>query len=79
MICPKCQSNNVNVQAVGIVKNKHHGIFYWLCFGWLIDLIIWACAFIPRLIIAIFRPKGVKTKVKSYAVCQDCGYHWKVK
>lgn len=77
MKCKKCGSENVNVQAIGIVKNKHHGIFYW-CIGWIIDLIIWLFAFIPRLIIAIFRPKKVKTKVKSYAVCQECGYKWKV-
>ena len=77
MKCKKCGSENVNVQTVSIVKNKHHGVFYW-CIGWLIDLMIWACAFIPRLIVAIFRPKGVKTNVKSYAVCQECGYKWKV-
>lgn len=77
MNCPKCGTNNVNVQAVSIVKNKTHGVAYW-CGGWLIDLIVWICAFIPRLIFAIFRPKKVKTKVKSYAVCQSCGHKWKV-
>ena len=78
MQCPKCGSNNVNVQAVSIVKNKHHGIIYWCCFGWLIDLMLWIFLTLPRLIVAIFRPKGVKTKVKSYAICQNCGNKWKV-
>lgn len=78
MKCPKCGSENVNVQAVSIVKNKHHGAIYWLCFGWLIDIFLWIFLTVPRLIVAIFRPKGVKTKVKSYAVCQNCGHKWKV-
>ena len=78
MKCPKCGSENVNVQAVSIVKNKHHGLVYWLCFGCLIDIFLWICLTVPRLIVAIFRPKGVKTKVKSYAVCQNCGHKWKV-
>lgn len=78
MKCKKCGSENVNVQAIGIVKNKHHGVMYWLCFGWFIDLMLWIFLTMPRLIVAIFRPKGVKTKVKSYAVCQECGYKWKV-
>ncbi len=77
MQCPKCGSNNVNVQAVSIVKNKHHGVIYWLCFGWFIDLMLWIFLTLPRLIVAIFKPKGVKTKVKSFAVCQNCGYKWK--
>ena len=78
MKCPKCGSENVNVQAVSIVKNKHHGVMYWCCFGWLIDIFLWIGFFFFRLFIAIFRPKKVKTKVKSYAVCQECGYKWKV-
>ncbi|MBU5487037.1 hypothetical protein KQI77_02525 [Clostridium sp. MSJ-8] len=78
MQCPKCGSNNVNVQAVSIVKNKHHGVIYWLCFGWFIDLMLWVFLTIPKLIVAIFKPKKVKTKVKSFAVCQNCGHKWKV-
>lgn len=78
MKCPKCGSKNVNVQVIPIVKNKHHGVLYWICFGWFIDLMLWIFLTIPRLIVAIFRPKGVKTKVKSYSVCQNCGYKWKI-
>ena len=77
MKCKKCGSENVNVQAIGVVKNKHHGIFYW-CIGWLVDLMLWIFLTMPRLIVAIFRPKKVKTKIKSYAVCQDCGHKWKI-
>ena len=78
MKCKKCGSENVNVQAIGVVKNKHHGLAYWLCFGWLVDLMLWLFLTIPRLIVAIFKPKKVKTKIKSYAVCQECGYKWKI-
>ena len=77
MKCKKCGSENVNVQVVGVVKRKHHGIFYW-CIGWFVDLMLWIFLTMPRLIVAIFKPKKVKTKIKSYAVCQDCGHKWKI-
>ena len=78
MQCPKCGSNNVNVQAVSIVKNKKHGCLYWLCVGWWLEPIMWLFLTLPWLIIKIFEPNKVKTKVKGYAVCQDCGYKWRV-
>ena len=78
MKCKKCGSENVNVQVVGVVKRKHHGLSYWLCFGWFIDLMLWIFLTIPRLIAAIFRPKKVKTKIERYAVCQECGHKWKI-
>ena len=78
MTCPRCRSTNVNVQAVSVVKNKHHGVFYWLLFGWLVDLLLWIFLTIPRLLVAIFGGKRVKTTVHSEAVCQNCGHRWKV-
>lgn len=78
MTCKKCNSNNVNIQRVSVTKRKGGGIAYWLLFGWLIDLVLWFVLTIPRLIIAIFRPKKTKTKAYSEAVCQDCGYSWRV-
>jgi predicted nucleic-acid-binding Zn-ribbon protein len=76
--CKKCGSENINIQRISITKNKKKGIFYWLFFGWLIDLFLWLFLTLPRLIFAIFRPRKVKTKVHSEAVCQNCGYSWKV-
>lgn len=37
MNCPKCGSENVNVQVVNEVelKNKHHSVIWWICIGWL--------------------------------------------
>jgi hypothetical protein len=31
------------------------------------------------LIIKLLKPKGYKTSMQSYAVCQNCGYSWEVK
>ena len=80
MTCPKCGSSNINVQMVSEtkLKKKHHGIIYWICFGWLIEIFLWIFLTLPMLIIAIFRPKKYKTKTKhkSMCVCQNCGNHW---
>lgn len=36
MRCPKCNSENTNVQMVTNtqLKNKHHSFLYWLLIGW---------------------------------------------
>ena len=78
MKCKKCGSENVNVQVVGVVKRKHHGLSYWLCFGWLVDLMLWIFLTIPKLIKTIFGHKKYKTKIERYAVCQECGHKWKI-
>lgn len=80
MVCPKCKSQNVNVQAVSEtqLKRKHHGIIWWLCIGWWWVPIWWLFFTLPALIVAIFRPRKYKTKTvhKSMCVCQDCGHAW---
>lgn len=78
MVCPKCGSDNVNVQAVSEVKTKHKGCLYWLFIGWYVEPILWLCFTIPMLFAKLFGSKKVHTKVKSYAVCQNCGNRWKV-
>lgn len=81
MVCSKCGRENVNVQMVSEskLKTKHHGIIYWFCFGWLIDIMLWIFLTIPRLLIAMFMPRQQKmvTKHRSMAVCQNCGNSWK--
>lgn len=80
MICPKCGSENVNVQAVGITKTKGKGCLYWLFVGWWLETIMWLILTIPMLFAKLFGRKGkIKTKVQSHAVCQSCGHSWKVK
>lgn len=82
MKCPKCESENVNVQMVTEtkLKTKHHSILYWLLIGWWLEIILWFFLTIPRLLAAMFGHKKQKlvTKHKSVAVCQNCGHNWKV-
>lgn len=78
MKCKKCGSININIQAVSVVKNKKHGFVYWFLGGWFLDLMMWVCFFLPWLIIKIFKPKKVTTKVRSQAVCQNCGNTWRI-
>ena len=77
MKCPKCGSENVNTQAVAVTKNAHHGIIWWLCIGWWWWFIKWFVFTIPALIVSIFAPNRIKTKVKTYCSCQNCGHTWK--
>lgn len=81
MVCPKCGSAHVNVQAVtsSQLKNKHHGCLYWLLIGWWWVPIWWLCFTIPALIVKIFAPKRQKLKTthSSMCVCQNCGNTWK--
>lgn len=73
--CPKCKKYHIQVQAVNDVKaEKKHGCGYYiylLCGGIFIEILT-----------APFktgkRGKAVM-KTRSYAVCQDCGYHWEIK
>lgn len=80
MKCPVCGSENVTVQIVTEteLKNKHHGVVWWLCIGWWWVPIWWLCFTIPALIIKIFAPKRQKLKQrhKSMCVCQNCGHKW---
>ena len=78
MVCKKCKSTNVTVQAVTEIKKKRKGVLYWLFIGWWLEMIMWVVLTLPWLIIKIFKPKEYKNKITSMAVCQDCGYSWRV-
>jgi len=69
MICPKCGSDRVNVQAVA--ERKKRGCLMSLVWILLAICTLGAVIWIPLLI-----RKGSKTK--AYAVCQNCGNMWKV-
>lgn len=49
MKCPKCGSENVNVQMVTEtnLKTVHHGLFWWLFIGWWWWPIKWLVFTIP--------------------------------
>ncbi len=83
MTCPKCGSENVNVQTVNEVKikDKHHGIIWWFCIGWWWVPIKWLLFTLPALIFKIFGHKKQKVinKTKTVCICQNCGHSWNVK
>jgi hypothetical protein len=80
MKCPKCQSENVSTQVINTVKlkNKHHGLLWWMFVGWYWVPIKWIVFTVPALIFAIFGSKKQKAvnKRKTVCVCQNCGYNW---
>lgn len=82
MKCPKCGSENVNVQLITKteLKNKHHGIIWWICVGWYWVPIKWLFLTWIALLAKIFIPKRQKIKETqvSKAVCQNCGHTWNV-
>ncbi|MBN1069455.1 hypothetical protein DVW02_15950 [Clostridium botulinum] len=78
MKCKKCGSENVNVQAVTHIKNNHKGIMYWLFIGWWLEMMLWLFLTIPKIIYELFKPNRMKSKTHSEAICQNCGYRWKI-
>jgi len=80
MQCPKCGSDNVNVQMVSETKLKRkRSLIYWIFIGWWLNPIMWLFFTLPMLFIKLFRPKRYKTKTvhKAMRVCQSCGHSWK--
>lgn len=94
----KLMQENLGSTVVTTTKAKSktktgHGCLWWLIIGWwwwIIDLFVWIFAFIPRLLIQIFKPKKARTKsntttatqeianieYKTVCMCRDCGHHW---
>lgn len=84
MVCPKCGSNNVNVQVVSETSlyKKKKGILWWLLVAWwwwVIEVFLWVFLTIPRLFVAMLKPAKYDTKTThhSMCVCQNCGHSWK--
>lgn len=82
MKCPKCGSENVNIQITNKItlKDAHHGFLWWTCVGWWWVPCKWLFFTLPALLVKIFVPnkqKAVNKTVKT-AVCQDCGKSWTV-
>lgn len=66
MICPKCKSENLTIQAVPEVKKRG-------CFTVLLYIIL-LCIPVLGWIALFCLLRGKKSKTVSYAVCQNCGY-----
>jgi hypothetical protein len=82
MICPKCRSGNVNIQVINEVtlKNKHHGILWWIFIGWWWICVKWLVFTVPALIFKIFghKKQTAVNKRRTVCVCADCGHSWYV-
>lgn len=80
MICPKCGSENVNVQVINTVKlkDKHHGLIWWCFFGWYWVPIKWIMFTFPAIIFKIFGHKQQRAinKQQTVCICQSCGNRW---
>ena len=80
MTCPKCHSENVQIQIVNEAQliTKHHGCGWWLCIGWWWIPIKWLFLTVPALFAAIFigKKKKIKNIQKKMYVCQNCGNSW---
>lgn len=83
MICPKCKTDNVEIQMVNEVKlkNQHHGIIWWLFVGWWWLFVKWIFLTLPALFVKIFIPRKQRAinKTRQMYVCQKCGNAWKGK
>lgn len=73
MKCPKCESENVNVQVVNSkVKTNNTGIIH-AC-----GRLLLICCTLGLWLLVPSRKENSKIKNKTMAVCQSCGYHWNV-
>lgn len=83
MQCPRCGSNNVNVQMITEtqLKDAHHSCLWWIFIGWWWEAILWIFLTFPKLIFTIFGHKKQRLEQRhvKMCVCQDCGHSWQVK
>lgn len=70
MMCPKCKNDNTQYQTVSESRNAS-------CLTICLYILL-ACTLLG-LFIVIPLVLRKKTKTVTYAVCQNCGYRWKVK
>ena len=73
MTCPKCNSEDVDVQAVTETKTKRRG-----CLRWLLWLFLAVITLGLILIIPLITNSKTKSKTRNMAICQSCGNSWKV-
>lgn len=78
MICPRCGSNNVNVNVINEVYQKpQHGVLWWIFIGWWWR-ILWFIFFGMWYILWRALRGGKKTVnvQRTMCVCQTCGHSW---
>lgn len=79
MMCPKCQSENVSIQIVTEIENKHHSVLWWVFVGWWWVPFKWLCFFWIAFWVKLLGHGRQKTVTKRMAVCQGCGYSWEAR
>lgn len=78
MTCKRC-NGNISIQAVTEIRAKRKGLFYWLFCIWVFYLLLWIFAFGIRLVIRIIRGRKIESKIHKMAICQNCGYSWRIR
>lgn len=82
MICTRCNSDNVSVQMLTEqeLKQRGHGLVYWLLIGWWLQPLLWIFLTLPMIIITIFKPRryAITCHTKKMAVCNNCGNSWEL-
>lgn len=86
--CPQCGGDNINYQreqsstiGAGVYHatvQKKHGCLWWLCIGWWAIWIIWPINLVKKVINAGGGVNAAKVNNKTVAVCQHCGYSWRI-
>ncbi len=72
--CKKCGGTNVVVQIVEKVQTKRRG-----CIAWMLWILLAICTLGLILIIPLITNSKTRSKTVKMAVCQDCGYSWKIR
>lgn len=81
MVCQKCGSENITAQLVSEAGKAKHGAVWWVCVGWwwwMIKAMGWLLFGLLMLIPKLFSKNKIKTVAKSWAICQGCGYKWRI-
>ena len=70
MMCPKCKSENVDIQV--IEERKKTGLITIIFYILLAISVLGLFVLIPILL-------RKKTRTVTYVVCKDCGKRWEIK
>ena len=71
MMCPKCKSENVTVQASTYTKSKSRSCLW--------NLLLLVCTGGLWLIWMLVRKRKEKVVHEKTCLCQACGYSWNIK
>lgn len=73
MVCPKCGSDFVTVQAITEIRTKRRG-----CLGWFFWILLAICTCGLILLIPLITNSKTKSRTHTEAICQNCGHRWHI-